>query len=407
MGLFDKIFGGSKKNDDNIGASYYQMLSGTTPYFTKFNDNAYEYDTVRATIHTIASAAAKLNAKHIRKSGKQVETIAGRNGYTQILGERPNPFMSAYDFQYKIITNLLLQSNAFIYPVYENGKISGFYPINYTNLELLEYKNVIYCRFSFMNGKRLTVEYTDIIHLRRYYNENDFFGDSNSTALNTTLKLLKTSDEGIINAIKTSASLRGILTAAGMLNDKDMKKQKENFERDYLNISNSGGIAVLDSKFNYKPIESSPKLMDANQMKAIDEKVYRFFNVNENIVKSQYNEDEWNAFYESVIEPLALQLSMEFTNCLFSQNEQAFGNMIMYDSNRLQYASSKTKIALVKELFDRGMLSRNEGREIFNMSPVEDGDDYFISLNFAKSQDIEEYQLGKLGGKGEDDNNEG
>src|SRR5690606_3186203 len=77
--------------------------------------------------------------------------------------------------------------------------------------------------------------------------------------------------------------------------------------------------------------------------------------------------------FRSTIEPIALQLSLEFTTKLFSDREIGHGNVIVFESNRLQYASVKTKLALVA-MVDRGAMTPNEWREVFNLSPIEGGD---------------------------------
>jgi hypothetical protein len=130
-------------------------------------------------------------------------------------------------------------------------------------------------------------------------------------------------------------------------------------------------------------------------MSLIESKVYKYFSVSDPIVKSEYNEEQWNSFYESVIEPLAIQMSLEFTSKLFSGREKSFGNEIIFESNRLQYASNKTKIEVVQMLMDRGMMSVNQGLEVFNLPPIEGGDKFIMSLNFVDKDIANQYQLGK------------
>jgi hypothetical protein len=136
-------------------------------------------------------------------------------------------------------------------------------------------------------------------------------------------------------------------------------------------------------------------MVSHDQMSLIESKVYKYFNVSEPIVKSEYNEEQWNSFYESVIEPLAIQLSLEFTAKLFSNGQKNKGNEIVFESNRLQYASNKTKIEVVQMLMDRGMMSVNQGLEVFNLPPVEGGDKFIMSLNFVDKDIANQYQLGK------------
>lgn len=389
--LFDRLLG--RYDLPNKEMTRMQMMNGWTPQFTNFGDDAYSSDIVRATIHAIASNSAKLKPKHIRRIGGAVEQVNSKIEY--LLSVRPNAYMSAYDFYYKVITQLYTKNNAFVLIQTEGFEVVGFLPIISSQVELLEAQNEMYARFRFNTGKVLTVPYSQVIHLRRFYNDNDMYGETNSRALLPTLELLHTTNEGIINAVKTSAFLRGILKfTQAMLKPEDIKKQKDQFVTDYMSISNSGGVAATDSKADFTPLNSNPTMVSGEQMTLIEEKVFKYFNVNKKIIMSEYNESEFDAFYESVIEPIAIQLSLEFTSKLFTDREKGFGNEIIFEANRLAYVSTKTKIDLINTLMPLGLLSLNEAREIFNLSAVGDGDKRLVSLNYVDSTKQNQYQIG-------------
>lgn len=388
--LFTMIFG--NKSNQTIGQStQLKMMNGYVPVFTQFGNESYNSDVVRSAIDAIARNAAKLKPKHIRRINGKVNPQD--SNIQNLLQVQPNPFMDAYTFYYKIITQLYMQNNSFVYiDTDNNGGIKGFYPINPGTTELIEFKGEVYAKFTFFGGEKITLPYTDLIHLRRFFYKNDFYGETNNHALYPTLELINTTDQGIINAIKSSASLRGILKFTSMLKESDMKRQRDKFMSEYMDITNNGGVAVTDAKADYIPLNSEPKLIDGNQMALIEEKVYKYFGVSKSIVISNYTEDEWNAFYESVIEPLAIQMSLQFTTKIFSDREKGFGNEIIFESNRLAYASNKTKTLLIQELMPMGVLSINEAREILNMAPVEDGDKRILSLNYVNAAKADKYQ---------------
>lgn len=387
------------------------MFGGYTPVFTPFGDDTYESDVVRSAVDAIARNAAKLKAKHIRKLNGKVQPAFGL--IEKLLTIRPNPKDSAYDFQYKVFTQLLLRSNAFILvdragPM-ERYRVRGFYPIDCTQATMMEKDGELFIQFQLRQGGQLTIPYADVIHLRRFYVGEDF-GSGNSKTLLPTLELIHATNQGIINAIKSSAFVRGILKFTQNINPDDRKKQTEEFIRDYLNPVNGGGIAATDIKAEFVPMNSEPKIVDDKQMRLIEQKVYKYFGVNEKIITSNYSEDEWNAFYESVIEPLAIQLSLESTDKVFSQNERNHGNEIIYEANRLQYASTKTKLEL-REMVDRGAMTPNEWREAFNMAPLDGGDKPIRRLDTAEVQTkpaapTEPVEPAK-GGEEEDDNDDG
>ena len=380
------IFGSRRPNEQQ--QTLLRMLNGFNPTFSPFSGDAYDSDVVRAAVDAIARNAAKLKPKHIRDTADGIKET--QSSIERLLAVRPNPYMSAYDFLYKVVTLLYLQNNAFIFIDWdETGTIvRGFYPIPASVVEFLEPprgQTTPNVRFRFLGGQSVVLPYDQLAHLRRFFYRNDLYGETSDRALTPTLELISTTDQGIANAVKSSAFLRGILKFTTMLKPEDMKKQRDMFVRDYLDITNNGGVAATDAKADYVPLNSDPKMVDGEQMQQIKDKVYSYFGVNEKIVKSNYTEDEWNAFYESVIEPIAIQLSLELTAKCFTDRERGFGNAIVFESNRLQYASMKTKLEL-REMVDRGAMTPNEWRAALNMVPIEGGDKPIRRLDTAEVQ---------------------
>lgn len=390
--LFNMIFGSKPKQYQN--ATTMRMLNNFAPVFSDFGSNAYDSDIVRAAVDAIARNAAKLKPRHVRRGDGQI--VKAGSSLERLLSVRPNPHMDTYSFLYKVVTQLYMKNNSFIMIDWDksNGSVKALYPINASMVEFVEIEKEVFVKFRFLSGQSVTLPYTDVIHLRRFFYNNDLYGETSDTALLPTLELINTTNQGIINAVKSSAFLRGLLKFQSMLKPEDMKKQRDLFVADYMDITNNGGIASTDAKADYIELKNDPKMIDGKTMELIEDKVNKYFGISSAIVKSDYSEDQWNAFYESVIEPIALQLSLEFTSKVFSNREQGFGNEIIFESNRLQYASNSTKISLVNSLMDRGLITINEARDVFNMSPIIDGDKRIVSLNYVDASVQNQYQLG-------------
>jgi hypothetical protein len=228
------------------------------------------------------------------------------------------------------------------------------------------------------------------------------YGEPHNTALTPILQVITTINSGIINAVKSSAYLRGLLKfTQNMMKPEDIKKQRDDFIADYMDITNNGGVAAIDAKADYTELKGDPKIIDDKTMGLVRDQVYRYFNISESIVTSNYNEDQWNAFYESVIEPLAIQMSLEFTTKVFSAKELGYGNEIVFEANRLQYSSAKTKISLAQNLGPLGLFYIDELREIFNLAPLPNGEGQIRmqTLNVIDASKASKYQVG------EDDSN--
>jgi HK97 family phage portal protein len=393
--LFQMIFGKAKQPAEQP-ATLLQMLNGFTPFFSDPSGNAFEYAAAKTAVDAVARNAAKLKPKHIRRINGQIVPVNSSLDY--LLSVRPNPHMDAYSFYYKLYSQLMYRNNAFaFFDKDPSGNPIAIYPIDFNQLELLEYNKEVYVHFRFIGGNTLTLPYSEVIHLRRFFVTHEMYGDTNSDALQKMLDLLHTTDEGIINAIKSSAYMRGLLSFQAMLSDADLKKSRERFVNEFMDMTKKGGIAAIDARATYTDLKAEPKMINSDQMAMIESKIYKYYNVSESIVKSDYNEEQWNSFYESVIEPLAVQTSLEFTAKLFTKKAKGHGNEIIFESNRLQYASNKTKIEVVQMLMDRGMMSINQGLEVFNLPPIEDGDKFIMSLNFVDKKIANQYQLGKNG----------
>jgi len=243
----------------------------------------------------------------------------------------------------------------------------------------------------------MTVPYEELCHLRRFFGPSDLFGEDNERTLKPQIGLLNIVNKGFAAAVNNNNRLKGIIKSNVNLHNDDLKKQQEAFVKDYMNLSNNGGIAALDTRTEYIELKNQPTVADDKQMEVVRKDIMAYFHVSEDILMARYNEEQWGAFYESVIEPIAIRLGLELTRKIFTQREIAVGNRIHFEANRLQYASTSSKITLTKELMPFGMLSVNEAREIFNLAPVEGGEKRLVSLNYIDAELANQYQAGKIG----------
>ena len=397
MGLINKIF---SKVYSNLSLTNLKGINQPDTTFRDWNGGLYDSDIAKSAIHTNASNIAKLQPKHIRRTGETVIHSPDRRIEKMLM--YPNPYMNIYDFLYKVGTHREEKDNAFIYFHKENYEL---YPINANTMELLESKSGdLFVRFTFKMGKQVVIPFEDLIIIRKHFNTNDMFGD-NSNDLRTTMEVIDTTDQGIVKAIKRSASLRGILKWNSVLRKEDIKKQTDEFVNEYLNIDNDGGVASTDPRFNFEQLKIDSYVPNKALTDGAKERIYSYFGTNEKIIQSKFTEEEWNAYYENTIEPVAIQLSLEFTKKIFSDNKQGHGNAIIFTSNRLQYASNSTKVAVSRLLTDIGAASLDDILEIFNMAPIggEEGSRRVQTLNMVNANKADEYQVGK---GGEDDNTE-
>jgi len=388
--LLSTIFGDTKQP---INLENAQLINSFNSLITNYNSEIYNDLTVRSCVDTIARHVSKLKPVHIIKDedGRHLQNTT----INSLLNSRPNIYMNTADFLYKVTSQLLYYGNAFIFLQKDTqNNIIGFYPIDFATCELKEVNNALYLKFNFYTGKTIAVPYTDIIHIRRNFSSHDFLGQDAYQPLQETLSNLFKARRSISNKVENSGKISGVLKIKGNVGQENWITQAKTFAKNFMSFTNdTGGIAAVDSSTDFVPITNKVESAEDTQLKYLQSEVYSYFGLTEAIVSGNYTETEWQAFYESIIESIKIQLSQEFTAKVFTDQERKYGNLIDFNSNRLTYASTANKVSMVKELGALGLLTTNEARELFDLPPVEDGDKRLVSLNYINAAKADEYQL--------------
>lgn len=353
-----------------------KMVTLRNGQFFCFDGKLYESDIVRACIRPKVKAIGKLVGKHIRDDPKAGGLKVNPDANIRFLLSEPNPYMTGQQMQEKVANQLCLNNNAFILVVRdENGKPMQLYPVPCVSVEA-KYNDSgeLFLKFLYGNGKTGVFRYSDIIHLRQDYNDNDIFGTSPIPVLIPLMNLIGTMDQGIVNAIRNSNVIRWLISFRQSMRDEDIKRYVQNFVDNYLAVeSTTFGAAGIDSKADIQRIEPKDYVPNALQTEKVVDRLYSYWGTNKKIVQSSYTEDEWTAYYESEIEPVVVQMHQTYTVALFSRKERGYGNRIVFEANNLQCASLTTKLAF-QAMVDRGAMTPNEWRETMNLAPIEGGD---------------------------------
>ena len=377
MGLFDILF----KNRPKERGQYegiYKMLNGYTPRFTTWGGEIYESELIRAAINARATHISKL----------KVETEgAARPALQNKLSHGPNQFQTWSQFMYRLSTILDIHNTAFITPVYDiYGEPSGIYTPLPHKCEIVAYNNVPYLRYEFSGGDKAAIEleYCGIMTKHQY--RSDFLGETNG-ALFPTMELIHIQNQGIEEGVKSAATYRFMAQLSNFAKAEDLAKERKRFTAENF-AKDGGGLLLFPYTYaNIQQINAKPFVVDAEQMKIIRESVYEYFGVNEDVLTNKAYGDAWTAFYEGAIEPFAIQFSEVMTKMLFTLREQTQGNKVMATANRLQYLSNTEKLNVSSQMLDRGIMSINEVRDIWNLMPVEGGDARIIRGEYYNTED--------------------
>jgi len=385
MSLFDKIFRPkeAKKSDDVVqnGTIIFKELNSYRPVFTDHNGEIYESELVRSAIDARARHISKLK---VEMRGTALPSLQNK------MRQGPNQWQTWSQFLYRLSTILDIQNTAFVVPVFDASMvITGFYPILPKKCEVVEYKGEPWLRYKFANGDVAAVEFRKCAILNKFQYKDDFFGEPN--VIEDTMKLIDIQNRGIEEAVKNSASYRFLAQVNNFTKADDLKNERKRFSEENLTKdAEAGGLLLFPNTYqNIQQIKSTPYTVDADQMKLIDDNVSKYFGVNDAILKNEAKGDELDAFFNGAIEPFAIQFSEAMTKAMFSERERSQGSYLIANANRLQYMTTAQKVQMAQQMLDRGVMSINEARELFNYVPVEGGDIRTIRGEYKNADDEE------------------
>lgn len=373
MGLKELLF--PKKIEEQkqkaLAKSTFELLNGYTPVFRTWSGEIYESQFVRSAIDAIARHASKLA---ITIGGGTKSTLLTR------LKKRPNSFQTWSQFLYNFASILYVTNTAFIIPLRNKyGDTIGVYPLFATHYELVkDDKGELWVRFTLENNERTAEKLSDIGILSRFQLKSVFFGASNA-CLDETMQLISIQRQGIQEYAKNANSYRFMAKLTNFAKAEDLANERQRFDAENFQNKNGGGLLLFPNTYaEIKQITSQAFAVDTEQLKLIERNVYDYFGVNEDIIQNKAHGDEFLAFYEGAIEPFAIQLSEVMTFMLFTETEIGHGAEIFFTSNRIQYMNNSDKLSVSRDLADRGVLSINEVREIWQLPPVAGGDRHIL-----------------------------
>lgn len=361
MGLFDRIFGSKPKVKSS---TEYKALTAYQPSFTNYSGQMYESELVRAAINARSTHISKLS---VRFTGRGSEALSKRL-------RNPNVFNTWSQFLYRLNTILDCTNTAFIVPMFDKqGRVIEIYPIMPSRSKVVDVNGNPWLSFEFIEGRYSQLPVWQVGVMTKFQFKDDFFGSSNR-AMDNTLALIDIQSQGITEAVKSSATYRFMAQLDNFALNEDRAKEQERFSKSAFGSESSGGMLLFPNTYkNIQQIKSTPFVADADQMAVIRQNVFDYFGVNADVLENKAYGDSWTAFYEGAIEPFAIQFSEVMTNLFIACEELTGDASVMATANRLQYMSNAEKLNVSSQLADRGVLNRDEVREIWNLPPIPDG----------------------------------
>lgn len=371
------------------GYVYAPTMSGTVPFYSSFGDDVYASDIVVQSIRCKANEFKKLKPRHIVvKDGMQ--SVKTDSSIARCL-RRPNEYMSTADFLEKITVLLELNKNVYIYPQYYVTKggekyYTGLYPLKPTNVTyLVDKSNRYYIMLEFANGYSVTLPASDVIHWRKDYGVNDYFGGGLSGGNDNRglMKNLREYDklcQSIAKAVEVSCKINGVMKYNSYLADEKTEASRVEFEARLAR--NESGILFTDMKAEYIDIPRDVKLVDSETLKFFYDTILRANGTSLAILNGDYTKAQKEAYYEHALEADIKALGQAITRCVFSEREESYGNEIVLYPNDITFMSMENKIAALQAGLPAGLFMKDEARELLGYPPLPNGQGQVVAQGY-------------------------
>lgn len=365
MGVLSKFFP-RRHEQAQRSNSYFKTFTEYAPVFSTYEGGVYEQALTRAAIERFSLSASKLKPEMTGTSKPRIG---------KLFKSQPNPYMTWPRFLARCATIVECDTTCAVVPSFDQSlNVTGLFPLKFDSADIVEYEGEQWVRFSLSSGDTLTIELSNVCFLTRFQYQSDFFGGGNKPLL-PTMRLIDVQQQAQEQAIRFGANIRFIGRVNGLMKDDQLEEKRRKFSEQNLSAENDTGMLAYDNTFaDVQQVSAQRYTIGADEMDVIENNVFNYFGISKKILQNDFNEDEWGAYYESKVEPFAVQLGEGLTQMLFTTVEQMHGNRIMFSANRLEYASNASKRNMARDMTDRGIISINEAREMLQLPPVDGGD---------------------------------
>ena len=360
-------FGGSSNNDIILPNGY-----------TSLSKN----EDVKKCIHKIADLVSSMTIMLMENTEDGDRRL--KNELSKKIDVYPNNMMCRKNFIYRIVSDMLATGNSVVIPEIQRGLID--------NLVLCKSDSVTFKG----DEKSYTIMYKgisfnsdEVLHFVLIPDEDKpFRGQGYVQILKDTVSNLVQANATKQSFLQSKWKPSLIIKVDSDAEELQTKEMRDKILDSYVDTTDQGKPWLLPA--NEITVEQVKPLtlndLAINEGIEIDKKaIAGAFGVPAYMLGvGAFNRDEYNNFIASVIMPIAKIIEQELTKKLIVSNSWYF----KFNSRSLMQYNLSEMTTHVKELIHLGMINRNEGRNMFDLSPVEGLNTYSVLENFIPVEDI-------------------
>ncbi len=312
---------------------------------------------------------------------------------TRILTQNPNPNQTKVSFFSKIMVDLCLDGNSYVYIERNGGGVpTNLYCLNTDDVTMT--KNEMDIFYTVGDDNQMYAS-NEILHFRTLSTDG-YLGISPIAQCKTAIGWGIAVETYGNTFFKNGAKLSGVLSTDRQMSELAIERLKTSFQEQYAALNDANKTLILEEGLKFQQISISNEQAQflASRDMAIQE-VARVYNIPPHMLKdlskSSFNniEQQSTEFVRYSVQPYLSNLESEMNLKLFKQSEQ--GKMFTnFDANGLLRGSPNDRADFYEKMVNIGAMTINEVREKENMNAVESGDELYLPKGMDTIQEINE-----------------
>ena len=366
MWLIDRIGIGIKRFFGVFGGSVRRVYED----YNYWQSNSIYLDNI---YNKIATDVAMLKFKHVKitedSDGLQKMDYYKHSDLMEVLTVNPNDYVTPVVFIADIVRTMLKNGIAVVLPKYEKGALKSLWLAD--SFDLIEDHKI-----------HLTVKnqsYTvDINSVWIFENPKQNI----SAQLGQITKLIDDNLRAVSYKISRQGnSLKGLLKMPFNSEDEEMKKKAEERVSNILDAAKNSGIGYLDKKEEFLELNNNYNTASPEELEFLKNQLYQAFGINEKLFNCDYTEEQYRAYFSSVLKVYQRVIEQEINRKYFSKTARTQGQTLIVYFDMFDIASLKDLNKFVFDMKYSGILNANEGRSILGYSGYQGGDVYETNKN--------------------------
>ena len=325
----------------------------------------------------ISTDTAQMRFKHVKitrnPGGVDKMEWYENSDLANVLSISPNPLEIPIVFWANVTRAMLRDGVAVVVPRWENGRLVEIWLAKKTVTWTAESVELM------LDDVAVELPLTDV-----WVFENPKLNVT--TQLNQITELIDINLNALTEKLSDgNSSLRGFLKLPTKAADEHLKKQARNRVDSMLDLAKSGGIAYLEQGEEFQELSKDYSTASKEELEFLKSQLYNAHGINEKLFTCDYTEEQYRAYYSSVMKLYQRVYSEEINRKYFTKTARTQGNKLLVFFDMADMISFKDLVEGGFKSKYAGLMNSNEFRETYLGLPGYEGGEVFeTNLNAVR-----------------------